>query len=147
MKDNAPLPVCGCSPLTFDGDDMLPDLVLQGQVIDALDQVVDGVNVWVDGLEPVDLCPDGRGVGQNKLRAGRAGLRGLARHCPRTELSGPRARRRPGSELGRDGLGDGHGRRDRPWSGHGGLRLRRDPGPWHAGLEIHGRSELESRSA
>lgn len=39
---------------------MLPDLVLQGQVIDALDQVVDGVNVGVHRLEPVDLCPDGR---------------------------------------------------------------------------------------
>lgn len=38
---------------------MLSDLVLQGQVIDALNQVVDCVNVWVDGLEPVDLCPDG----------------------------------------------------------------------------------------
>lgn len=46
--------------LTFNGDYMLSDLVLQGQVIDALDQVVDCVNVRVDGLEPVDLCPDGR---------------------------------------------------------------------------------------
>lgn len=46
--------------LTFDGDYVLSDLVLQGQVIDALDQVVDRVNVGVDRLEPMDLCPDGR---------------------------------------------------------------------------------------
>ena len=46
--------------LTFNGDYMLSDLVLQGQVIDALDQVVDRVNVRVDRLKPVDLCPDGR---------------------------------------------------------------------------------------
>lgn len=39
---------------------MLSDLVLQGQVINALDQVVDCVNVRMDRLEPVDLCPDGR---------------------------------------------------------------------------------------
>ena len=46
--------------LTFNGDDMFSDLVLKGQVIDALNQVVDGVNVGMDGLEPLDLCPDGR---------------------------------------------------------------------------------------
>lgn len=57
---------------------MLSDLVLEGQVIDALDQVVDGVDVGVDRLEPVDLCPDGRRVRQNKLRACRAGLGSLA---------------------------------------------------------------------
>ena len=131
--------VCPPFSLTFDGDYVLSDLVLQGQVIDALDQVVDRVNVGVDRLEPMDLCPDGRWVGQNKLRARRAGLGSLARDSPRTELAGPWARGRSGSELGRDGLGhrDGNCHRDRAWSGHGRLRLLRETGPWDARLEIH----------
>lgn len=57
---------------------MLSDLVLKGQVIDALDQVVDGVNVRMDGLEPLNLSPDGCRVGQNELRARWAGLGSLA---------------------------------------------------------------------
>lgn len=123
--------------LTLNGDYMLPDLVLQGQVINALDQVVDCVNVRVDRLEPMDLCPDGCWVGQNKLRARWAGLGSLARNSPRTELTSPWARRRSGSELGRDGLGDGNGGRDRAWGGHGWLRLLRDTGHRNARLEIH----------
>lgn len=46
--------------LTFDGDDMLADLVLEREVVDALDQVVDGVDVRVHGLEAVDLGSDRR---------------------------------------------------------------------------------------
>lgn len=64
--------------LTFNGDNVLSDLILKGQVIYALDQVVDCINVRVDGLEPMDFCPDGSGVGQNKLRTRRAGLSSLA---------------------------------------------------------------------
>jgi len=45
--------------LTFNRDHMLADLVLEGQVIDALDQVVYCINVRVDGLEPMDLASDG----------------------------------------------------------------------------------------
>lgn len=118
---------------------MFSDLVLKGQVIDALDQVVDGVNVGMDGLEPLDLCPDGRWVGQNKLRARWAGLGSLAWNSPRTELASPWARRWSGSELGRDGLGhrDRNGNGDRAWSGHGRLRLLRDSGHRDAGLVIH----------
>lgn len=131
--------------LTFNRYYMLSDLVLQRQVIDALDQVVDCVNVGVDRLEPMDLCPDGRWVGQNKLRACWAGLGSLARNRPRAELTGPWARRRSGSELGRDGLGhrDGNWSRDRAWSGHGWLRLLRETrhGHWDARLEIHLGSE------
>lgn len=125
--------------LTFNGDYVLSNLVLEGQVIDALDQVVDCVNVRVDRLEPMDLCPDGRWVGQNKLRARWAGLGSLARNSPRTELASPWTRRRSGSELGRDRLGDwdGNCHRDRAWSGHGWLRLLRDAGHWDARLEIH----------
>lgn len=125
--------------LTFNGDYVLSDLVLQSQVIDALDQVVDGVNIRVDRLEPMNLCPDGCWVGQNKLRARLAGLGSLSRNSPRTELTGPRACRRSGSELGRDGLGhwDRNGGRDRAWSGHGWLRLLGDTGHWDARLEIH----------
>lgn len=118
---------------------MLSDLVLKGQVIDALDQVVDGVDVGMDGLEPLDLCSDGRRVGQNKLRARWAGLGSLARNSPRTELTSPRARRRSGSELGRDGLGHRDRNRDgdRARCGHGRLRLLRDSGHRDAGLVIH----------
>lgn len=125
--------------LTFNGNYVFSDLVLQCQVIDALDQVVDCVNVRVDRLEPMDLCPDGRWVGQNKLRAGRAGLCSLARNSPRTELTSPWACRRSGSELGRDRLGhwDGNRRRDRAWSGHGWLRLLRDTGHGDVRLKIH----------
>lgn len=125
--------------LTFNRDDMLSDLVLQTQIVDALDQVVDSVDVWMDGLEPVDLRSDCCWVGQNKLRPCRAGLCSLARNSPRTELTSPWARRRSGPELGRDGLGyrDRNGRRDRPWCGHGWLRLLRDTGHWDARLEIH----------
>lgn len=118
---------------------MLSDLVLEGQVINAFDQVVDGVDVGVDRLEPVDLCPDGCRVGQNELRTCRAALSSLTRNSSRTELTGSWAGRRSRSELGRDGLGhrDGHGYRDRTGGGHGWLRLRRDTGYWDAGLVIH----------
>lgn len=50
--------------LTFDGDDMLPDLVLQQRLLDALQQLVDGVDVWVHRLEALDLGADGGRVGQ-----------------------------------------------------------------------------------
>lgn len=63
---------------------MLADLILQGQVIDALDQVVYRINVRVDGLEPMDLASDGRRVGQN-------GLRRRARYGSRAELTRPGA--------------------------------------------------------
>ena len=60
--------------LTFNGDNVLSDLILKGQVIYALDQVVNCINVRVDGLEPMNFCPDGSGVGQDKLGARLAGL-------------------------------------------------------------------------
>ena len=129
--------------LTFNRDYVFADLILQRQVVDAFDQVVDGVYVRVDGLEPVDLGSDGRGVGQDELGARRAaaGLGGLARYySPRAELTiAPGARTgRSGSELGRDGLGHRNGRQwDRAWSRHGRLRLLRDTGRWDARLEIH----------
>lgn len=49
---------------TFNGDDMLPDLVLQQRLLHPLQQLVDGVDVGVDGLEPLDLGADGGRVGQ-----------------------------------------------------------------------------------
>lgn len=66
------------STLTLNGYYVLPDLILQGQVVDALDQVVNGVNVRVDGLEPMDLSAYGSRVGQHELRARWARLSGLA---------------------------------------------------------------------
>ena len=38
---------------------MLPDLLGEEGVGDELDEVVDGVDAWVDGLEALDLLPDG----------------------------------------------------------------------------------------
>lgn len=46
---------------------MLPDLVLQQRLLHPLQQLVDGVDVRVDGLEPLDLGPDGGRVGQMLL--------------------------------------------------------------------------------
>lgn len=66
---------------------MLADLVLQREVVDALDQVVDGVDVRVHRLEAVDLGSDGRRVGQHELRARSAGLSRGARRRPRAELT------------------------------------------------------------
>lgn len=113
--------ICYTNRPTFDGDHMLPDLILQGHVIDALDQVVYRVNVRVDGLEAVDLGSDGRRVGQHELRARRAGLRRGARYGSRAELTRPGAPGRARSELGRYGLGHRRGHRAR--GGHGGLGL------------------------
>lgn len=53
--------------LTFDGDHMLPDLVLEQRLLDPLQQLVDGVDVGMDRLEPLDLGPDGGRVGQMLL--------------------------------------------------------------------------------
>lgn len=49
---------------TFDGDDMLSDLVLQQRLFDALQQLVDGVDVGVHRFEALDLGTDGGRVGQ-----------------------------------------------------------------------------------
>lgn len=46
---------------------MLPDLVLQLRLVHLLQQLVDGVDVRVDGLEPLDLGSDGGRVGQMLL--------------------------------------------------------------------------------
>lgn len=43
---------------------MLPDLVLQQRLLHPLQQLVDGVDVGMDGLKPLDLGPDGGRVGQ-----------------------------------------------------------------------------------
>lgn len=43
---------------------MLPDLVLYQRLLDALQQLVNGVDVRVDRLEPLDLGSDGRRVGE-----------------------------------------------------------------------------------
>lgn len=57
-----------CPPCpTFDRDDMLPDLVLQLRLVHLLEKLVDGVDVRVDGLEPLDLGSDGGRVGQMLL--------------------------------------------------------------------------------
>lgn len=80
------------APLTLDGDDVLPDLVLQCQILDSLDQVVDGVDVRVYRLEALDFGPDSGRVGERELLGGPAGqlLRGAA-----TPGSGPRAAELP----------------------------------------------------
>lgn len=71
-------------PLTFDGDDMLPDLVLQQRLLHPLQQLVDGVDVGVHRLEALDLGADGGRVGQVLLvvhrssRVERLGLMMLA---------------------------------------------------------------------
>jgi hypothetical protein len=44
---------------TFNADDVLPDLLGQQRIRHELDQVVDGVDRRVDGLEPLDLVADG----------------------------------------------------------------------------------------
>lgn len=75
------MPPC---PLTFDGDDMLPDLVLQQRLLHPLQQLVDGVDVGVHRLEALDLGADGGRVGQVLLvvhrssRVERLGLMMLA---------------------------------------------------------------------
>ena len=38
---------------------MFPDLLSQERVRDEFDEIVDGVDGRVDGLEPLDLVPDG----------------------------------------------------------------------------------------
>lgn len=43
---------------------MLPDLVLQQRLLHPLQQLVDGVDVGVNRLEPLDLGSDGGRVGQ-----------------------------------------------------------------------------------
>lgn len=53
-----------CMLLTFNTDDMFPDLVLQDGVLDSLQQVVDRVDIGMDTLESLDLGSDGRRVGQ-----------------------------------------------------------------------------------
>ena len=50
--------------LTFDGDDMFSDLVLQQRLLHPLQQLVDRVDVGVDGLEPLDLGSDRGRIGQ-----------------------------------------------------------------------------------
>lgn len=77
---------------------MLPDLVLQCQILDSLDQVVDGVDVRVYRLEALDFGPDSGRVGERELLGGPAGqlLRGAA-----TPGSGP------SQGLGRRGGGGG----------------------------------------
>lgn len=52
---------------TFDGDDVLPDLVLQLRLVHLLQQLVNGVDVRVDRLEPLYLGSDGGRVGQMLL--------------------------------------------------------------------------------
>jgi len=47
----------------FYTDHMFPNLLGQHWVGDQLDQVIDGVDAGVDRLEPLDLLPDGQGVG------------------------------------------------------------------------------------
>lgn len=71
---------------------MLPDLVLQRQILDSLDQVVDGVDVGVYRLEALDLGSDSGRVGERELLGGAASqlLRGAA-----TPGSGPRAAELP----------------------------------------------------
>lgn len=70
---------------------MLPDLILQCQILDSLDQVVDGVDVGVYRLEALDLGPDSGRVGERKLLGGPAGqlLRGAA--TPGSGGAGPKA--------------------------------------------------------
>lgn len=74
---SVPVPVTArCPVLTLDGDDVLADLALQRQVLHALDEVVDRVDIGVHGLEAPDLGADRGRVGEPELRRGRpAGLR------------------------------------------------------------------------
>lgn len=81
------------APLTLDGDDVLPDLVLQRQVLDALDQVVDGVDIGMHGLEALDLCPDGRRIGERELLGRPTGQ--LLRRAAAAPGPGPRATELP----------------------------------------------------
>lgn len=71
---------------------MLSNLVLQRQILDALDQIVDGVDVGVYRLEALDLRPDSGRVRERELLGGPAGqlLRGAA-----TPGSRPRAAELP----------------------------------------------------
>lgn len=43
----------------FDGDDMLPDLVLQHSLLPSLQKLIDGVDAGVDELEVWNSGPDG----------------------------------------------------------------------------------------
>lgn len=48
--------------LTFDADDVFSDLLCQQRVGNELDEVVDGVDGGVHGLEPLNLLSDGQRV-------------------------------------------------------------------------------------
>ena len=48
---------------TFDADHVFSNLLGEEGVGDQLDEVVDGVDAGVDGLEPLDLLADGQRVG------------------------------------------------------------------------------------
>lgn len=50
--------------LTFDGDDMFADLVLQHRLLHPLQKLVDGVDVGMHRFEALYLGPDGCRVGQ-----------------------------------------------------------------------------------
>ncbi len=47
----------GCP--TFNADDMFPNLLSQKWIRHEFDQIVDGVDGRMDGLEPLNLVPDG----------------------------------------------------------------------------------------
>lgn len=53
--------------LTFDGNDMLADLVLQQRLVHALQELVDGVDVRMDGFKSLDLGSDCRRIGEMLL--------------------------------------------------------------------------------
>ncbi len=52
----------GKRDLTFDADNVVPDLLAQSWIWDGLDEVVDGVDGRVDTLKSLDLLPDGQRV-------------------------------------------------------------------------------------
>ena len=48
--------------LTFNADNMIPDLLAQDRVLDRFNEVVDGIDGRVDTLKALDLLPDGHRV-------------------------------------------------------------------------------------
>ncbi len=108
---------------------MLPDLLCQEWVGDELDEVVDGVNGRVDGLEALDLLPDGQGMALRLVDAAAtaraAGATRGRRPRPQGTLAEPLLMLMfpsPDQNGGHGAVGGGHRRQEgKPGANQGGI--------------------------